>query len=169
MRFLSAIGETGADAAESGAARTYFQHYHEGLNRRTDDPINSCLNYGYSIIRNTLTRTLLASGFLLTFGLHHRSRFNAFNLADDLIEPFRPMVDLVAHEVVDANVNLSKSQRFRLAHVLYNACRVKDRKVSVMAAIDLIVESLRSYISGDSDEIQLPVIIPVEPAEPVTE
>ena len=117
LSYINLIDEISIDAAEAGAARTYFQYFHPGLNRRNDDPMNSCLNYGYSIIRNTLSRTLIANGFLLSFGLHHSSRFNAYNLSDDLIEPFRPMVDIIAHTVVRSNINLTKPQRKELAHV----------------------------------------------------
>lgn len=169
LQYLSLIEEKGIDAAESGAARVYFQYLHPGLNRRTDDPINSCLNYGYSIIRNSLSRALVAGGFLLAFGLHHRSRFNAFNLADDLIEPFRPMVDLIACSVVRPNAILTKPQRRELAHVLYNACRIGNTKLSCLAAIDAVVEELRSYIACEKDEISLPVLLPIESIEPVTE
>ena len=169
LQYLSLIEEKGIDAAESGAARVYFQYLHPGLNRRTDDPINSCLNYGYSIIRNSLSRALMAGGFLLAFGLHHRSRFNAFNLADDLIEPFRPMVDLIACSVVRSNVILTKSQRRELAHVIYNACRIGNTKLYCLAAIDVVEEELRSCIACEKDQILLPVVLPVESLEPVTE
>ncbi len=169
LSYIALIDEVGIDAAEAGAARVYFQYYHPGLNRRDDDPMNSCLNYGYSIIRNTLSRTLIANGFLLAWGLHHRSRFNAYNLSDDLIEPFRPMVDICAHSVVRANLELTRAQRRELAQVLYHTCRVGDKKVSATAAIDLVVEDIRRYIAGETEIVHLPVALPVETMEAVTE
>ena len=79
-----------------------------------------------------------------TFGIHHDSQLNAFNLADDLIEPYCPFVDIVSHDNIGSNIQLSKAERRELAHVLHNACMVGGTKVNVMSAIDLMVESLKS-------------------------
>ncbi|MBQ8518766.1 MAG: type II CRISPR-associated endonuclease Cas1 [Agathobacter sp.] len=144
--------------------------YHEGLNRRTEDPINSRLNYGYAVVRSAIARKLVATGFHPTFGIHHDSQLNAFNLADDLIEPYRPIVDLVAHENIGANIQLSKSERKEIAHVLHNACMVDGTKVNVLTAIDLMIESLKRIILDEADEkIKLPTIIPIESMEGITE
>ena len=76
-----------------------------------DDPINSRLNYGYAVMRSSIARALVATGFHPTFGLHHDNQLNAFNLADDMIEPWLPMVDLVAHKNIGTNVVLSKAKK----------------------------------------------------------
>ena len=62
-------------------AKEYFSYYHGGLNRRGDDPINSRLNYGYAVVRSSIARSLVASGFHPAFGIHHDSQLNAFNSA----------------------------------------------------------------------------------------
>lgn len=77
---------------EEIAAKFYFQQFHPGLVRRNDDPINSVLNYGYVIVRNTIIRDVVCAGFYPAIGIHHEGPFNGFNLADDLIESFRAMV-----------------------------------------------------------------------------
>lgn len=87
-RALSIMGLDNAenvDAMEALAAKEYFEYYHEGLNRRVEDPVNSRLNYGYAVVRSSIARSLVAVGFHPTFGIHHDSQLNAFNLADDLI------------------------------------------------------------------------------------
>ena len=95
---------------------------------------------------------------------------NAFNLVDDLIEPYRAIVDLVAYENIGSNVQLSKTERRELSHVLHNACIVDDVKVNVMSAIDLMTESLKRIILGASEEsLKLPVILPIEDLEAITE
>ncbi len=94
------------DYNESLASKEYFSYYHEGFNRRTEDPINSRLNYGYAVVRSAIARKLVATGFHPTFGIHQDSQLNAFNLADDLIEPYRAIVDLAGHYNIDANVQL---------------------------------------------------------------
>lgn len=102
--YASGINEENVDYSESLAAKEYFSYYHEGFNRRTEDPINSRLNYGYAIVRSAIARKLVEAGFHPTFGIHHDSQLNAFNLADDLIEPYRAMVDLVAHDNAGSNI-----------------------------------------------------------------
>ena len=62
------------DYKEAIAAKEYFSYYHSGLNRRTDDPINSRLNYGYAVMRSAIVRALVATGFHPTFGIHHNNR-----------------------------------------------------------------------------------------------
>lgn len=168
--YVLEVNDENVDYSESLAAKEYFSYYHEGFNRRTEDPINSRLNYGYAIVRSAIARKLVSTGFHPTFGLHHDSQLNAFNLADDLIEPYRPMVDLVAHNNIAANVQLTKSERKELAHVLYNACIIDGVKVNIMSAIDIMVESLKRIILDESKEtFKLPVIIPIESIEGITE
>ena len=76
----------------------------------------------------------MAAGFHPTFGIHHDNQLNAFNLADDLIEPYRAIVDIVAHNNIGSNIQLSKNERREIAHVLHNACMIDGAKVNVMSA-----------------------------------
>lgn len=169
-KYIDSVNGKNVDYCEAISAKEYFEFYHEGLNRRTEDPVNSRLNYGYAVVRSAIARKLVATGFHPTFGIHHDNQLNAFNLADDLIEPYRAIVDLVAHENIGSNVQLSKSERRELAHVLHNACIVDGIKVNVMSAIDIMVESLKRIILEDSDEhLKLPVIVPIEDMEGITE
>lgn len=168
--YIDKITEANVDHVEAIAAKDYFSCFHEGLNRRTDDPVNSRLNYGYAVVRSAIARSLVSSGFHPTFGIHHDSQLNAFNLADDLIEPFRAIVDVTAHEHMGNNVKLTKTERYGLAHVLHNACMIDETKVNVLSGIDLMVSSLRRIILEDSDEmLQLPVVLPVQSMEGITE
>ena len=170
IKYADALTFEKADYYEVLAAKEYFGFYHKGLNRRSEDPINSRLNYGYAVVRSAIARSLVATGFHPTFGLHHDNQLNAFNLADDLIEPYRAIVDLSAHEIISSNIRLSKSERFKLASVLHCACVVEGTKVNVMSSIDIMVESLKRIIlEHSSEELKLPVVIPIEPMEGVTE
>ena len=167
---LNYINNDNVDQIEAMAAKEYFAFYHEGINRRTEDPINSRLNYGYAVIRSTIARSLVSIGFHPTFGLHHNSQLNAFNLADDVIEPYRAMVDLVAHNNIGTNANLSFAERRAMTQTLYNACIVDGVKINVLSAIDIMCESLKSIILDNSSEkIKLPIILPIETVEGVTE
>lgn len=131
MSYALNISENNVDCNEALAAKAYFEYYHSGLNRRVDDPINSRLNYGYAVVRSAIVRSLVATGFHPTFGIHHNNQLNAFNLADDLIEPWRAMVDLVAIKNIGTNVILTKKERYEIACVLHNACMIKEEKQSI--------------------------------------
>ena len=125
---MLALENSNPDNIEGNAAKFYFQQFHPGLVRRNDDPINSVLNYGYAIVRNTIIRDLVCAGFYPAIGIHHEGSFNGFNLADDLIEPWRAIVDVVAQEIVSSQTNLSREQRRTLALVLHNACFINEEK-----------------------------------------
>ncbi|EHN3889723.1 type II CRISPR-associated endonuclease Cas1 [Campylobacter coli] len=167
---MATVDEENVDYCESLAAKEYFAYYHEGFNRRSEDPINSRLNYGYAVVRSAIARKLVATGFHPTFGIHHDNQLNAFNLADDLIEPYRAIVDLVAHNNIASNIQLTKSERRELAHVLHNACIVDGVKVNVMSAIDIMVESLKRIIlDASTEKLKVPMILPIESMEGITE
>ena len=168
--YVATLGKENVDYCEALAAKEYFSYYHEGFNRRSEEPINSRLNYGYAVIRSAIARKLVATGFHPTFGIHHDNQLNAFNLADDLIEPYRAIVDLVAHNNIASNIQLTKVERKELAHVLYNACSIDGVKVNVISAIDIMVESLKRIIlDASTEDLKLPMILPIESMEGITE
>lgn len=93
------VGSGDPDNIEAQAARAYWSALFSDFTRADEaDRRNALLNYGYAVVRAGLARACVASGLLPAFGIHHASRSNAFNLVDDLIEPFRPFVDRVAHD-----------------------------------------------------------------------
>lgn len=164
------LSDSNIDYLEARAAKEYFELYHEGLNRRTEDPVNSRLNYGYAVVRSAIARSLVAAGFHPTFGIHHNSQLNPFNPADDLIEPYRAIVDLTVHKNIGSSLHLSKRERMEIAHVLHNACMIDGAKTNVMSAIDIMVESLKRIILNESDEeLKLPIVLPIEYLEGITE
>lgn len=170
LKYLIDIDVENVDYYEALAAKEYFSLYHEGLNRRVDDPVNSRLNYGYAVVRSAIARKLVSTGFHPTFGIHHDSQLNAFNLADDLIEPYRAMVDLVVHENIGSNLKLTKTERQNIAHVLHNACMIDGKKVNLLSSIDIIIESLKRIILEESnEELKLPLLLPIESMEGITE
>ncbi len=80
---------------EAAAARHYFLALFGCVFKRTNDDVtNAALNYGYAIIRSAVAKTLVAYGYNCVIGLHHSNDYNAFNLADDMMEPLRTLVDL---------------------------------------------------------------------------
>ena len=102
---------------------------HKGLNRRSDDPVNSALNYGYAIVRSYIIKALISTGFHCAIGINHHNEYNNFNLADDLIEPWRTMVDLIAFDTVGVDYNLSVKQRRCLTGVLHKPCKIDGKPI----------------------------------------
>lgn len=102
--------------------------------------------------------------------IHHSNQQNAFNLADDLIKPYRAIDDVVAHNNIGSNIMLNKSERRELTHTLHNACMVNGVKVNVLSAIDMTCESLKRIILDKSNEkLILPIVLPIESMEGITE
>ncbi|MBR4084194.1 MAG: hypothetical protein IKK33_07910 [Lachnospiraceae bacterium] len=87
-----------------------------------------------------------------------------------MIEPYRAIVDFVAHNNIASNIQLTKSERRELAYVLHNACIVDGVKVNIMSAIDIMVESLKRIIlDASTEKLKLPMILPIESMEGITE
>lgn len=170
MAYAIDLQDENIDINEALAAKEYFSYFHPGLNRRVDDPVNSRLNYGYAVVRSAIVRSLVSVGFHPTFGIHHNNQLNPFNLADDLIEVWRPMVDLVTYDNIGSNLFLTKNERYEIAHVLHNACMIGEQKMTILSAIDVTCESLKNcFLDEDTSLIKLPTVLTIESMELINE
>jgi CRISPR-associated protein Cas1 len=149
--------------AEAWAARLYFDLlFDEGFFRGDDDALNAGLNYGYAVVRAGVARALASHGFLLTQGLHHRSELNAFNLADDFIEPFRPLVDLCVVKTIPPEGELEAEHRQVLVSLLANEIRIEGKKQGVTNAMDIMASSFLAACQNKSPgALKLPELIPL--------
>jgi len=144
-----------------GAQRYFAWLFGDGFTRQTTEWRNSALDYGYAVIRAVIARALVAHGFHTAVGLHHRSELNAFNLADDFIEPFRPVVDrCVARQVVPDENKLTPSHKAMLAGILYRDVAMPNGTMNILAAVDATVQSfLRVVEAGAVRELHLPQLL----------
>ena len=151
---------------ESSAARIYFVAlFGMSFNRRDDsDWRNSALNYGYALIRGAISRSLAAHGFLPAFGLFHHSTLNAFNLSDDIIEPYRAFVDVVVSEQYENFIELPDT-RFLPEHKveLYQLFTMKTIidgvSTTLLNSIEVCVTSLmNATLEKDVDLLKLPTM-----------
>lgn len=158
---------------EAQAARVYFQAlFGNAFSRSQDRLLNASLNYGYSIVRASLARSLVAYGFITAFGLHHRSEQNAFNLADDLLEPFRGIVDAHVLTAFPPDTNerdLTREDKAYLVNVLHQDVSLfqngnRAGRSTVLAAIESAVISLSQRLEDDIAGLTLPGIDETEPA-----
>ena len=152
-----------ADNREGLAAKQYFQHLQPGPNRRVEDPLNSALNYGYAIVRAIVAREVACAGLIASLGLHHCSQLNPFNLVDDLMEPLRPSIDMLATSVANTSCRLSRKQRAALREAGRLCVLMDGGPTSVAAAARGIVRSLHSaFVQDDPSLIVLPAVQPFE-------
>ena len=155
-------GDTGN--MEAAAASAYFRFlYGDGFTRGLDCLENSAMNYGYAIIRGNIARNLVVHGLDPAVGIFHHSEQNAFNLADDILEPYRPLVDLYvasmhfgdAEELLPAH----KRQLFNLTNYLV----LQDhQKLRVMISTDRTTASLAASILEQEHRLALPQLIALE-------
>lgn len=150
---------------EGVAAGEYFSKLLPYGSRWTG-PMTAPLNFGYAILRTGIAQCAVSHGWLVSRGIHHHSAENAFNLVDDLIEPFRAVVDLM---VVKENIlaPLSRTNKETLTKVTSVIVLLDDKEMPVQTAIDFYCESLRRAIElKDSDQLLLPTLIGLEMATP---
>ena len=154
-----------AGHAESQGAQIYFRHiFGSGFNRTQDRFHNAALNYGYSVIRSALARHLVAYGFLPAFGLHHKSEQNAFNLADDLIEPFRPILDAHVLDYAPPGTiprELTREDKAHLVSLLHQDVTVHSpagvvTQSTVLTAAETVVTSLLQRLDDAGTNLTLP-------------
>lgn len=105
---------------EGHAARIYFNTlFGNDFKRESDDPINAGLNYGYTILLSIVARELVQTGCMTQFGLKHINQFNDFNLASDLMEPFRPIIDEIIYQNRNDSFKVMKRSIFEIFENLY--------------------------------------------------
>ena len=160
-KLIDKIQSDDATNREAVAAQAYFKILITDGSRRDSDWTPS-LDYGYSIIRSTIIQSLITHGLMPSKGIHHNSIENTFNLADDLVEPFRPVVDFYIASY-NLNAELSHEIKASLSKVLELCVRHNGRKISVRQSIDELIESLiRSMKEEDSSILSCPSLLPIE-------
>ena len=161
IKCLVKAGDT--DNMEAVAASKYFRClFGKQFKRAAECTTNAALNYGYAIIRGTIEKYLMAYGYEPSLGLFHKSAVNSFNLADDLIEAYRPMVDLFVARNVDDQESLSTATKAQLVNLLNCDVVIDNRLFACARAIELTVSSLTGFIRGNRNDLLLPHIIDLE-------
>ena len=152
------------DNREAAAAAIYFPAlFGRGFFRGSDDPRYAALNYGYAILRGGIARNLVIHGLEPCIGIHHRNELNQFNLADDLIEPFRPVVDLyVATNFCEDDDVLTAEQKAGLFNLTNHMVQQAGKRYRIMTAIGRASVALANSIVDEDAKLELPHLIPLE-------
>lgn len=157
--FYSNVRSGDTDNREGIAARIYFQHlFGDSFIRNRDEPgINALLNYGYSILRAATCRAIVSSGLLPAIGIYHHNRSNAYPLADDLMEPFRPFVDEVVYDLaMRGETELTKDVKGELISVLYADTMYDKVKRPLSVGLSMTTASLVKCLSKEQNSISMP-------------
>jgi CRISPR-associated protein Cas1 len=136
-----------------------------GFRRETEGgmPPNNLLNYGYMVMRAAVARAICSAGLLPTLGIHHRNKYNAFCLADDVLEPFRGFVEKKVRTIVQETANLSElseltpARKEKLLEVLYEPIEIGGFTGPLMVGLHRTAASLQRCLAGEQKEIELPV------------
>ncbi len=151
---------------EAKAAAFYFRRlYGEYFSRGQEHIINSALNYGYAIIRGIIARSIICYGFEPSIGLFHHSEQNSYNLADDIIEPFRSLVDIYVYQNYDFS-EMEKGLSVEMKRGLYNIInynmKINNEKQSVSNCVEKMIMSFSACLAGNRKDLILPELIPIE-------
>ena len=145
---------------EAQAAQKYLPAlFGKGFTRDRDaDGVNAFLNYGYTVLRAATARSIVASGLHPSLGLHHKSNGDAMRLADDLMEPFRPAIDLIARELQrDSVKTLEPAIKRRLAGVLHADYQTEEGVTTLSNALTRLAQSLAQIYLGERLRLALPM------------
>ena len=151
------------DNVEAKAAAYYWKNIftdHPNFVRgREGEPPNNLLNYGYAILRAVVARSLVASGLLPTLGIHHHNRYNAYCLADDIMEPYRPFVDELVLQIMAEEDNyseLTKDIKAKLLQIPVLDVTINGKRSPLMIATGITTASLYKCFSGEIKHIIYP-------------
>jgi len=136
---------------EGLAAKMYFREIYGGdFIRMNDDVINAGLNYGYAIFRSLITSVIISKGYLANIGIFHKGKQNRFNLSDDVIEVFRPIIDQYVYEnLMDEDV-LTKKYREELIQLTLKKIEIDNKKQTISNAVNIYFESILNVLeTGD--------------------
>ncbi len=139
----------------------------DGFTRERDGmPPNNLLNYGYAILRAVVSRALVSSGLLPTLGIHHHNRYNAYCLADDIMEPYRPYVDRLVYSLYKKmsvsddgrDLELDKEMKTSLLSIPTMEVVIGGKRSPLMVAVAQTTSSLYKCFDGELRRIQYPII-----------
>lgn len=151
---------------EAKAAAFYFRNlFGSEFTRGTDHIVNAALNYGYAIIRGMIARSLVCYGLEPSIGLFHRSELNSYNLADDFIEPFRPIVDLYTASKFDMSqvlIAMTPEIKRGLYGIVNYEMQVKGEKRILSNCVDSLVASYSSVLQEKCETLNLPELMQLQ-------
>lgn len=147
--YLSEVQPGDSTNREAHAAKVYFNAlFGESFSRQSSRPPNPALNYGYSILLSTFNKEIVASGYSTKLGIFHNNKQNPFNLSSDFMEPYRPLVDFVAHSFGDAD--LSRDHKLKLINLMNKKVIIDGTQQRLNNAIRIYCASLFRALANNN-------------------
>lgn len=150
-----------SDNREGIAAKIYWKELfgNDFVRHREGTEPNNLLNYGYTLLRAAVARALMGSGLLPALGIFHRNRYNAFPLADDIMEPYRPYVDAIVHHLyTNGMTDLNKDTKSNLLHILFTDTVFNKTTRPLEIGLTITTASLVKCYVGTSKKIVYPLL-----------
>lgn len=146
---------------EGLAAKMYFRElFGEGFIRFNEDIINAALNYGYTILRTQISKVLISKGLNTNLGLFHRGINNQFNLSDDVIEVFRPIVDNYVYNNMMNKEAFTREDRISIIKLTTKNMKYSNQKHTFLNVINLYISNIIEYMDNvNYNEIEMPLFI----------
>jgi CRISP-associated protein Cas1 len=163
LELSKAIKSGDSDNYEAQAAAFYWKvlfppAWHFVRHREGAAP-NNLLNYGYAILRGVVARSLVGSGLLPTLGIFHHNKYNAYALADDIMEPYRPYVDLIVRQIINETSTietLTRELKARLLQITFIDVMIEEEKSPLMIATQRTSASLVKCYAGENRKLIYP-------------
>lgn len=160
LDFSSHVVEGDKTNREAHAAKVYFNLLMgTSFSRGNEDILlNSGLDYGYAVLRGYIARVCVGYGLNTQIGIHHKSEYNRFNLVDDLMEPLRPLVDIVAYNAMNNEEYFTREHRRQLVNILNMKIMYRGKKMYICNMIENYVEQYAAMIMERTNSIVFPEI-----------
>ena len=162
LKWAKDVRSGDTDNMEARAAAYYWRNVfgdQDFIRAQEGLPPNNLLNYGYSIVRAMMARALVAAGLLPTLGIHHHNRYNAYCLADDIMEPYRPFVDEMVLTMIKQGMvgeDITTAQKIQLLGLCTADVHIEGHRRPMMLAIQTTAQSVQKCYSGEARKIIYP-------------
>lgn len=152
VKFSKEVNLNDTTNREGHAAKVYFNLlFGKEFSRSEENNINSALNYGYSIILSTINKEVVSRGYITQLGINHRNEFNFYNLSCDLMESFRPLVDIVVYNNKDKIFD--KEFKYQLVNILNSKVIIENKEHYVSNAISIYVKNILQALDEDDETL----------------
>lgn len=163
LAFAKDVKSGDPENREGAAARAYWEELFgkEFSRERFGSYPNDLLNYGYIVLRAAVARALVGSGLMPAFGIHHRNKYNAYCLADDIMEPYRQFVDARVYSIYKKNpefLELNKEIKAELLKILADDVFIDKNRRPLMIALSNTTSSLVKCFFGENKKIKYPLL-----------
>lgn len=166
QRWINDVKSGDTENVEAKAAAYYWKNIFPDITNfvrgRECEPPNNLLNYGYAILRAVIARALVGSGLLPTLGIHHHNRYNAYCLADDIMEPYRPYVDELVIQIMqeeDDYSELTRNLKAKLLQIPVLNVTINGKRSPLMIAAGITAASLYKCFSGECRQVTYPSMV----------